>query len=118
MLMRSVSASGCQPNAWPGRRSRFFWRELDDGLIVVDLDAFEFTLLNATAALPRHQSPIALSPNVNWKPLLGTPASSGRATWISSARPSACRFLCEPGCEGSDVSVLSLIHISEPTRLC
>ena len=70
MLMRSVSASERQWYAWARRRSRFFWRELDDGLIVVDLDAFEFTLMNGTAALlwleliERPRSPAALADGI------------------------------------------------------
>jgi hypothetical protein len=32
-------------------RPRFYWRMIDDGLLVVDLDRFDFTLLNGSAAL-------------------------------------------------------------------
>lgn len=32
-------------------RARFYWRIVHDGLLVVDLDRFEFTLLNGSAAL-------------------------------------------------------------------
>lgn len=32
-------------------RPRFFWRQIGDALFVVDLDAFEFTILNGSAAV-------------------------------------------------------------------
>lgn len=42
-----VQADACEPEM----RSRFFWRLIGEDLLVVDLDRFEFTLLNSTAGL-------------------------------------------------------------------
>jgi hypothetical protein len=167
MLMRSVPVSKRQPYAWARRRSRFFWRELDDGLMVVDLNAFEFTLMNGTAALlwleliERPRAPAALADGIaslfeadgaavlgdveaildTWRgvgwlttgddgmvfidpetdapppepyrviPERDLEAATGNAglEWSRDldfpGAPVSVRFLSEPGCEGSDVSV-------------